>query len=155
MIHVRDKKNELLAVIIRETDFEAKNSQGLGTGQGRINVSNENEALQLAMIRNRNKTFQSHKHLVHDRESCAAQEAWVVVKGEVLFTIADYRGKNPRSFVLLQGDCCITYQGVHGYKILDTDSFVYEFKSGPYLGKDKDKQMVPFTEGESVNADEV
>jgi len=146
MQHIRDKKNELLAVIVRQTDFEANNSHGLGSGKGRVDVSPTVESLQLAMIRNRNKTFDSHVHLVSEKYHCAAQEAWVVIKGAVLFTIADYTGDNPRSFMLLPGDCCITYQGVHGYKTLDEDSWVYEFKSGPYFGREKDKQLIPFKE---------
>jgi len=41
--------------------------------------------------------------------------------------------------VLKQGDCSVTLGGGHTYLILEDDTLVYEYKTGPYKGQKNDK----------------
>ena len=41
--------------------------------------------------------------------------------------------------VLMPGDCSMTFRGGHNYLILEDDTIVYEYKTGPYLGQEFDK----------------
>ena len=43
---------------------------------------------------------------------------------------------------MIKGDCTITYLGGHNYEALEEDTIVYEFKTGPYLGLEKDKTFL-------------
>ena len=40
---------------------------------------------------------------------------------------------------LLPGDASMTFQGGHNYLILEDDTVVYEYKTGPYQGQELDK----------------
>ena len=44
--------------------------------------------------------------------------------------------------ILNKGDCSVTLYGGHNYEILEDNTLVYEFKTGPYLGVDLDKQTI-------------
>ena len=41
--------------------------------------------------------------------------------------------------VLNQGDASFTLEGGHTYTILEDDTLVYEYKTGPYEGVENDK----------------
>jgi hypothetical protein len=36
----------------------------------------------------------------------------------------------------------MTFRGGHNYYILEEDTIVYEYKTGPYLGQDLDKEFI-------------
>ena len=124
-------KPELLAhIIIGIPDFN-----------GRSNLSLESEFLQVSSLKiDSKKSFKSHIHIWKDfeLESVVAQEAWVVIRGQVEASYFDLDGKFLKSLILNEGDCSVTFHGGHGFTILK-DSFIYEFKTGPYLGVEKDK----------------
>jgi len=42
----------------------------------------------------------------------------------------------------MQGDCSITFCGGHNYMCLEDDTLIYEAKTGPYLGVEKDKTFI-------------
>ena len=44
--------------------------------------------------------------------------------------------------ILLPGECTITYRGGHNYVSLEENTLVYEMKTGPYEGIDKDKKFI-------------
>ena len=44
--------------------------------------------------------------------------------------------------ILQPGDCSITLHGGHNYLCLEDDTVIYEFKTGPYNGRDKDKEYI-------------
>ena len=41
--------------------------------------------------------------------------------------------------ILNAGDSSFTLEGGHTYEILEDDTLVYEYKTGPYEGQEKDK----------------
>ena len=68
-----------------------------------------------------------------------AQESWVVIKGSVKCHLYDVNDELLREEVLRQGDCSMTFAGGHTYTILEDDTVVYEYKTGPYEGQKMDK----------------
>ena len=44
--------------------------------------------------------------------------------------------------VLGPGDCSMTFRGGHNYVILEDDTIVFEYKTGPYLGVQFDKTFI-------------
>ena len=41
--------------------------------------------------------------------------------------------------MIKQGDCSMTFEGGHTYTILEDDTVVYEYKTGPYHAQKMDK----------------
>jgi hypothetical protein len=111
---------------------------------GRIDLSENSEFLQLAAMRIPDQiSFPAHTHL--DRRpsfnSLRAQEAWVIISGIVQVDYYDGDDSFQQSFQLLPGDVSVTFYGGHGYVIKKGEALVYEFKSGPYEGKELDKRV--------------
>ena len=44
--------------------------------------------------------------------------------------------------VLCAGDFSVTLYGGHNYEILEKNTFVYEYKTGPYYGVKLDKEFI-------------
>ena len=44
--------------------------------------------------------------------------------------------------ILNVGDISVTFQGGHTYEILEDDTIVYEYKTGPYKGQENDKEFL-------------
>ena len=107
---------------------------------GRTDVAPVEEFLQLATLKMRKgQTFKSHKHITLLKETNIAQESWVVIKGSVKCIFYDLDDSIIAEPVLYPGDCSMTFRGGHNYLILEEDTIVYEYKTGPYLGQELDK----------------
>ena len=113
--------------------------------QDRTNLSPDSEFLQVSTLRlPRGHTFRPHQH-IWKPAPCAeviAQESWVVIKGSVRVTFYDIDGSFIRHEILRYGDASITWQGGHTYEILEDDTVVYEYKTGPYQGQELDKKFI-------------
>lgn len=110
---------------------------------GRTNIAPDNEFLQLASIKlKKGQTFKAHKHITHDKITNIAQESWLVVKGSVKCIFYDLDDTIIAEPVLGPGDCSMTFRGGHNYLILEEDTIVYEYKTGPYLGIELDKTFI-------------
>ncbi len=107
----------------------------------RRDVVGEKEFIQLsAMNMKKNHTFKPHQHIYKQGEKeVIAQESWVVIKGSVECHLYDTDGKLLDKPVLNVGDCSVTLGGGHTYLILEDDTLVYEYKTGPYKGIENDK----------------
>ena len=44
--------------------------------------------------------------------------------------------------ILKPGDASFTLEGAHTYEILEDDTIVYEYKTGPYEGQSLDKRYL-------------
>jgi len=133
MKHIYSKKDpeKLLHIINRIEDIEERN-----------NVAPDNQFLQLATLRmEKGKTFRPHQHIwkLSPTEKIIAQESWVVIKGSVKVYMYDIDGELLTTEVIRQGDCSMTFEGGHTYEILEDDTVVYEYKTGPYMGIENDK----------------
>jgi hypothetical protein len=130
-IYSNINKDKLLHVIYRVEDFE-----------GRQDIIPEENFIQCATLKMDNgKTFPAHKHIKKSRsyDQKIAQESWVVIKGKVKCIFYDLDDTILATPVLNVGDASFTLEGGHTYEILEDNTLVYEYKTGPYEGQKNDK----------------
>ncbi len=132
-IYSKVEPNTLLHLVHRLEEIE-----------GRTNVAPSNEFIQLATLRmEKGTTFKPHKHIWKTgQKKVIAQESWVVIRGSVKVTMYDLDDKVIATPILYPGDCSMTFQGGHTYEILEEDTVVYEYKTGPYEGQEFDKEFI-------------
>ena len=107
---------------------------------GRTDVAPVEEFLQLATLKmKKGQTFKPHKHITLEKETNITQESWLVIKGSVKCLFYDLDDSIIAEPILYAGDCSMTFRGGHNYIILEDDTIVYEYKTGPYLGQEFDK----------------
>ena len=109
----------------------------------RVNVAPEDQFLQLAVLKmNKGRTFQPHKHIVKEKITDIAQESWLVFRGAVECTFYDIDDSVIAKEIIKEGDISMTFRGGHNYMIIEDDTIVYEYKTGPYLGVEFDKTFI-------------
>jgi len=111
----------------------------------RTEVVDEDNFIQCATLKMSNgKTFQPHKHITKDRHypEQIAQESWVVIRGSVKCIFYDIDDTIIATPILKPGDASFTLYGGHTYEILEDDTIVYEYKTGPYEGQKLDKTFI-------------
>ena len=112
---------------------------------GRTEVIPEDNFIQCATLKmEKDKTFPPHKHITKDRhyKEQIAQESWVVIKGKVKCIFYDIDDQIIATPILYPGDASFTLYGGHTYEILEEDTIVYEYKTGPYEGQSLDKKFI-------------
>lgn len=133
-IYSKIKPNKLLHLINRVAEI-----------QDRTNVADDEQFLQLATLRmHKGQTFKPHKHIwkKFPVEQVIAQESWIVVKGRVRCVFYDLDDTVIATPIIGEGDCSMTFEGGHTYEILEEDTIVYEYKTGPYEGIKMDKKFI-------------
>ena len=109
----------------------------------RKDIAPDNEFLQLAILKmNKGKTFQPHKHIEYKKETDIAQESWFVFKGKVKCIFYDINDTILDEVILNEGGISMTFRGGHNYEILEKNTIVLEYKTGPYLGQKLDKTFI-------------
>lgn len=134
MIKVNSKKNpdKTLHLVYRESEFENE----------RTELVSEDQFIQCSYLKmKKGKTFRPHKHIWKkpNFEKTIAQESWVVIRGSVKVYYFDTDMNLLETHILKAGDASFTLEGGHNYEILEDDTLVYEYKTGPYEGQAKDK----------------
>lgn len=112
---------------------------------GRSEIVPEDNFIQCATLKmSKGKTFPPHKHITKDRHYLEqiAQESWVVLKGSVKCFFYDIDDTIIATEILNFGDASFTLYGGHTYEILEDDTIVYEYKTGPYEGQSLDKTFL-------------
>jgi hypothetical protein len=130
-IYSKIEPEKLLHIIVRKDDFK----------QGREDIVEENQFIQCSILQMENgKTFRPHKHIWKERtRNVIAQESWIVVQGSVKCIFYDIDDTLIAEPILYPGDASFTLEGGHNYEILEDDTMVYEYKTGPYEGQLMDK----------------
>ena len=138
IIYSKLNKKRILHIIHRLDDFN-KIQKG-----DRNDIIDAQEFIQLSTLRmNNGQTFKPHQHIWKDGEKkVIAQESWVVIRGSVKCYFYDTDGALIGEPILNSGDCSITLAGGHTYSILEDDTLVYEYKTGPYKGSENDKIFI-------------
>ena len=133
-IYSRVEPEKLLHIINRYDEIEK-----------RTDIAPASEFLQLATLRmEKDKTFRPHKHIWKSASgpSVIAQESWVIIKGSVRIFMYDIDDSLIGEEIIKKGDCSMTFEGGHTYEILEDDTVVYEYKTGPYTGQANDKVFI-------------
>jgi len=129
--------SKLLHVIHRlETSFDPNQ---------RIDLIEDDNFIQCSFLNmQKGRTFKPHRHIRKHREypEQIAQESWVIIKGSVRCTFYDLDDTILASPILRQGDASFTLDAGHNYLILEDDTIVYEYKTGPYEGQANDKVFI-------------
>lgn len=132
-IYSKIEPKVLLHIIDRADDIDAP----------RKNIVSDDEFLQLATMKlDAGHTFKPHKHILHEKTTNIAQESWVIIKGSVKCIFYDLDDTIISEPILYPGDCSITLRGGHNYEILEEETKIREYKTGPYLGQELDKTFI-------------
>ena len=130
--------SKILHIVFKKDDFNNMNDSF------RKDIVDINQFIQLSALKlNKNQTFKPHYHIWKDGEKkVIAQESWVVISGSVKCSFFDLNEKILAEPILKSGDCSVTLEGGHTYTILEEETCVYEFKTGPYKGQALDKEFI-------------
>lgn len=133
-IYSNINQDKLLHMVVRKSDLKS----------GRTDVVPEDNFIQCAILNMENgKTFQPHKHIWKERnQNVIAQESWIVIQGRVKCIFYDVDDQIIATPILNAGDASFTLEGGHTYEILEDDTLVYEYKTGPYEGQELDKTFI-------------
>ena len=133
-IYSKIDPTKLLHVIVRKENLTP----------GRVEVINEDQFIQCALLNmEKGKTFKPHKHIWKERtRNVIAQESWIVIQGSVKCIFYDIDDQILATPILYPGDASFTLDGGHNYEILENDTLVYEYKTGPYEGQEFDKTFI-------------
>ena len=126
--------SKLLHIVVRKEDILP----------GRQDIVPEDNFIQCSMLNlDQGKTFKPHRHIWKERtRNVIAQESWVVIQGKVKCTFYDIDDTVIAEPILKPGDSSFTLEGGHTYVILEDDTLVYEYKTGPYEGQEFDKRFL-------------
>jgi hypothetical protein len=133
-IYSKVEPEKLLHIVCRPSELIATRSD----------IVDEEQYLQLAILNfEKGKTFRPHKHIYKPvPKSAIAQESWVVMSGKVEATFYDIDDTIVEKRILETGDLSITLFGGHNYLILEDNTLVLEYKTGPYYGQASDKEFI-------------
>ena len=126
--------NKLLHVVVRKEDLKP----------GRKDIIPEEHFIQCSHLNmEKGKTFRPHKHIFKNRtRDVIAQESWIVIQGKVKCIFYDLDDTILVEPILNPGDASFTLEGGHNYEILEDNTLVYEYKTGPYEGQALDKTFI-------------
>lgn len=125
---------KILHTIVRKKDLTP----------GRKEVVSEDNFIQCAILNmEQGKTFKPHRHIWKERtRNVIAQESWIVIQGSVKCIFYDLDDTIIATPILHPGDASFTLEGGHTYEILEDNTLVYEYKTGPYEGQALDKTFI-------------
>ncbi len=133
-IYSRLDPTKLLHMIVREIP------------EGRTNLVPDEQFLQCAALRlPKGTTFRPHRHnwiLENESYYRIAQESWFVHKGIVTAAFYDTDGTLLQYETVRPGEATFTFEGGHTYEIGTDDTFVMEYKTGPYINQQHDKTFI-------------
>jgi cupin fold WbuC family metalloprotein len=124
----------LLHIIVRKEDMTP----------GRQDIVSEENFIQCSILNmEEGKTFKPHRHIWKERtRNVIAQESWIVIQGSVKCIFYDLDDNIIAEPILHPGDASFTLQGGHNYLILEDNTLIYEYKTGPYEGQALDKTFI-------------
>lgn len=132
-------KDKLLHIVCRISDIDNQ------IDVERVDVIDADNFLQCSTLKmSKGRTFKPHKHIHKERHHLnqIAQESWVIIRGSVKCIFYDIDDTIIAEPILYAGDASFTLLGGHNYEILEDDTVVYEYKTGPYEGQKQDKQFL-------------
>lgn len=126
----------LLHIIVRVGDFKGKSF---------FPVTEIDSFLQsIGLCLNEGHTAIPHKHIeaVVNYDKRQQQEAWVVLNGTIMCYLYDTDDTLLCSKILQEKCCLITLYGGHSLSVLEDNTYILEFKCGPYKGQLNDKIFI-------------
>jgi len=134
-IYSKVEEGKILHIIKRLSEIENQD-------ENRTDIIDVNQFIQCSALNLKSgHTFKPHKHIYKERthKNQIAQESWIVVRGSVKCIFYDLDDTIIAEPILNAGDASFTLAGGHNYLILEDNTIVYEYKTGPYEGQKLDK----------------
>lgn len=133
-IYSKIEPDKLLHIVVRKEEMLP----------GRQDIVPEDNFIQCSILNmTKGKTFKPHRHIWKQRtRNVIAQESWIVIQGKVQCIFYDIDNTVISTPILEVGDASFTLEGGHNYIILEDDTLVYEYKTGPYEGQALDKTFI-------------
>ena len=133
-IYSKVQPDKLLHMVVRKDEIKP----------GRVDIVSEENFIQCSMLNmEKGKTFKPHKHIWKERtRNVIAQESWIVIQGSVKCIFYDLDDTIIAEPILYPGDSSYTLEGGHNYLIMEDNTLVYEYKTGPYEGQAMDKTFL-------------
>lgn len=129
---VYDREGNLVAIIVTH-DFNNSGVNFLGK---------PSFPLQLGVsLYKRDGVIQPHLHLQKEVIVKTFQEIVHIDSGRTLVDLYDSAGRTLKTVELRGGDTIFFVGGGHGFRMVE-DTKIIEVKQGPYVDKQKDKQMI-------------
>ncbi len=126
----------LLAIVVRKRYGEDK--------KGVTFFTDPAQPLQLAFMRHAvGSVVPAHKHILNPRRIEQTQEVLFVVEGSYELTIFTSSGQFVSRGVLETGDIVHLIGGGHQLQAMYGWCSIYEVKTGPYHGRERDKELLP------------
>jgi hypothetical protein len=135
---IKSAEGKLLHFTLGSQDF-------LDLDNSRVDVIEPSQFMQLSIMSlSIGRIFPAHAHLPREKTFAdfRAQESWVVMSGRVQVTYFDEEDAIIANEILGVGDCSVTLFGGHAYEVIEGPAKIYEFKIGPYEGRDIDKRLI-------------
>lgn len=133
-IYSKIQPEKLLHIIVRKDDIINQ----------REDIVPEDNFIQCSMLNLKSgHTFRPHRHIWKERtRNVIAQESWIIIQGSVKCIFYDLDDTIIDEPILKAGDSSFTLEGGHNYLILEDNTLVYEYKTGPYEGVELDKTFL-------------
>jgi len=138
IIYSKVEEGKILHMIKRLSEIESQD-------ENRTDIVDADQFIQCSGLKLKGgHTFKPHKHIYKERthKNQIAQESWIVVRGSVKCIFYDLDDTVIAEPILMPGDASFTLAGGHNYLILEDDTIVYEYKTGPYEGQKLDKTFL-------------
>ena len=137
LIYSKTQEGLLLLAINRRSEISEK----------RVDLCPEDQYLQICTkVMPKGLKFKPHKHNKLDRETDYTNEAWIILEGSVSATFWDIDDKKMLETTLSAGDCAVVFRAGHSFEVIEEGTILYEVKSGPYFGTEKDKTFLENTD---------
>ena len=122
-IYSKIEPDKLLHIVVRKEEMLP----------GRQDIVPEDNFIQCSILNmTKGKTFKPHRYIWKQRtRNVIAQESWIVIQGKVQCIFYDIDNTVVSTPILEIGDASFTLEGGHNYIILENDTLVYEYKTGP------------------------
>lgn len=132
-IYSKLEPNKLILSLMRYNDIS----------EYRTDICPDEEYLQISGRKlKKGLKIKAHKHIPIERKTDITQEAWVVFEGCIKGTFYDLDDSILYETEIGKGDVVCLFRGGHSLEVLDKDTILYEFKTGPYYGIEADKETI-------------
>ena len=133
MISFYSKVNSEILLFCKHNVFE--------TAKKRINLSPDEEFLQVSILNLMSKGVEPHAHLSRANLNVKIQECWILMGGSLFVDIFDIDDSLVTNFKLSYGDVLVSFNGGHSFTSSD-DALLIEIKNVPYEGTSVDYRKI-------------
>ncbi len=135
MKKILDNSGQVVAFVLETVDYIQRTEKRF--------FSDPDDAIQVgSLFFEKNAAVSPHMHKKRYIGMVSPMEVLVVVQGEAVAHIYDNEKNEIAVVVLHSGDVLVQRTGGHGFKFVTSDTLILEVKSGPYVDKSGDKELI-------------